>query len=374
MVKRGYISVYVRNHIYGPSCYYRIIQYIDKMSDYRFVVNDGFSDQMFTTNMNLKGSRLQIVYLAYAYWAICIKRLFGFCRDLILKPQIIIIQRETVPRVMPLLLAFLLSRLASSSKIIWDFDDYIIHTEISETERKILEEKSDKIIVTNEYLKSTVDKEFAHKVILMPTTDKTLSDASINEATEVRIQLYHSVVNCVWIGIPGNLRFLLSVFPYIEQAGKELRKNGKSLVLKVITSKDFCVNSDYVKIESIRWSREAVKRELFESHIGIMPLTDNDYTRGKGGFKLIQYMSAAIPVIASPVGYNNEVVKRDYGILADEEMWKDSILNLSSDISKWKTFSKRAYEEYKSRYDYNSNFLVWKELIDSAYGYGERDD
>ena len=59
-------------------------------------------------------------------------------------------------------------------------------------------------------------------------------------------------------------------------------------------------------------------KEIISAHIGIMPLPDNDFTRGKGGFKLIQYMSTAMPVIASAVGFNKQIVTKDFGYLVYE--------------------------------------------------------
>jgi glycosyltransferase involved in cell wall biosynthesis len=56
------------------------------------------------------------------------------------------------------------------------------------------------------------------------------------------------------------------------------------------------------------WTAEAEKNLLSQMDVGLMPLDDNDWCRGKGGYKLIQYMTAAVAALASAVGANLEIV------------------------------------------------------------------
>lgn len=360
---RKYISVYVRNSQNGPSCYYRIIQYIEKMQEFSFKINNGFSKKIFDRNLKLRGKRFYNFFQIYAYVYICCSRLVCFIRDVINKPPIIIIQRETIPRIISPLHVWLLNKMALNSHIIWDFDDNIFTGEISNIERTILEEKSDCIIVTNQYLKDTIDKAYQEKVYILPTTDKTLREHDIKAAIEKRKEIYPEMINCIWIGVPINLYNLQSVLPFLEQAGKKLRQQGKQLILRVLCSKDFEFQSKYVKIENISWSRNAVVNALYDSHFGIMPLNDNEFTRGKGGFKLIQYMSAALPVIASPVGYNNEIINSTFGFLAEGSSWISSIVCLSEDVNKWSEYCVNAYAEYNKHFNYKSGLKLWRNII-----------
>jgi glycosyltransferase involved in cell wall biosynthesis len=68
--------------------------------------------------------------------------------------------------------------------------------------------------------------------------------------------------------------------------------------------------------------------------IGIMPLPDTPYTRAKAGFKLLQYMAAGIPVVASPIGVNSELVRRsEAGFLADGPIeWESALRTLAGDV------------------------------------------
>ena len=71
-------------------------------------------------------------------------------------------------------------------------------------------------------------------------------------------------------------------------------------------------------IERVPWSAEEEIEALRSADIGIMPLADDPWTRAKCGFKLLQYMAAGLPCIASPVGVNREIVTAECGLLCDE--------------------------------------------------------
>jgi len=81
------------------------------------------------------------------------------------------------------------------------------------------------------------------------------------------------------------------------------------------------------------WSLDTEVADLQNFDIGIMPLPDNEWTRGKGGYKLLQYMAVGIPCIASPVGINMELIRDgENGFLAaTEDQWYEKISLLTRD-------------------------------------------
>jgi glycosyltransferase involved in cell wall biosynthesis len=83
------------------------------------------------------------------------------------------------------------------------------------------------------------------------------------------------------------------------------------------------------------WSEEDEVAALQSLDIGIMPLNDGPFERGKCGYKLIQYMACGLPVVASPVGVNCELVKHGVnGFLADSPQdWRESLTTLCKDAS-----------------------------------------
>jgi glycosyltransferase involved in cell wall biosynthesis len=105
-----------------------------------------------------------------------------------------------------------------------------------------------------------------------------------------------------WIGSPENLIYLDMIRPALVR----LSKRHPALKLRVICS-SFPDWGD-VRIERVPWSSATEAHSLAGAHIGVMPLTDDAWSRGKCAFKLLQYMAAALPCVASPVGANTEAV------------------------------------------------------------------
>jgi glycosyltransferase involved in cell wall biosynthesis len=106
----------------------------------------------------------------------------------------------------------------------------------------------------------------------------------------------------VWIGSPENLVYLEMIRPALAR----LSVRYPTLKLRVICSR--FPEWGEVKVERIAWSTATEAESLAAAHIGVMPLTDDEWARGKCAFKLLQYMAAALPCVASPVGANTEAV------------------------------------------------------------------
>ena len=105
-----------------------------------------------------------------------------------------------------------------------------------------------------------------------------------------------------WIGSPENLVYLEMIRPALER----LTARHPALKMRVICSR--FPDWPGVNIERIVWSSATEAESLAAAHIGVMPLTDDEWSRGKCAFKLLQYMAAALPCVASPIGANVEAV------------------------------------------------------------------
>jgi glycosyltransferase involved in cell wall biosynthesis len=106
----------------------------------------------------------------------------------------------------------------------------------------------------------------------------------------------------VWIGSPENLIYLEMIRPALAR----LTARHRALKVRVICSA-FPAWPE-INVERIAWSAATEAAALAAAHIGIMPLTDDEWSRGKCAFKLLQYMAASLPCVASPVGANSEAV------------------------------------------------------------------
>jgi len=81
------------------------------------------------------------------------------------------------------------------------------------------------------------------------------------------------------------------------------------------------------KVKFVRWDRDTETSALHHMSVGIMPLTDDDWTRGKCSFKMLQYMAVGLPVVVSPVGMNREVLRKGtVGLTAaSEPQWYEAL-------------------------------------------------
>lgn len=132
-----------------------------------------------------------------------------------------------------------------------------------------------------------------------------------------------------WIGTRGNLKYLRMLGPAFEA----LAAQGVQAVLRVVS--DASPEPAAIPVEYVPWRLERESDDLAGFDIGVMPLDDTAWSRGKCGFKLLQYMAAGLPAIASPVGVNRTIVRHgENGLLADTpEEWREALSRLIHDPS-----------------------------------------
>lgn len=134
------------------------------------------------------------------------------------------------------------------------------------------------------------------------------------------------VLTVGWIGSPSTAAYLLAVAPALAalQAVYPLRCVAIGVRPDQIAGTVF---------EAVPWSEQAEVAELQKLDIGIMPLPDEPWERGKCGYKLIQYMACGLPVVASPVGVNRQIVQdgvNGFLVISPNE-WGDALTALIRD-------------------------------------------
>lgn len=362
-------SVYIRNKKEGASCYYRIIQYTNKINNVNYKYNNLMTDKMYRNNLDCKNKYVKKFLQLILYLIMCFRVINFLLHDFFNKPEIIIIQRTTLPRYTPMIIKMLLFFTLKKTYIIWDFDDDIfLSGEISKFESKLLSKNSNKIIVTSEYLMNKLDSSIIYKVILLPTTDGDFQDIDIVEMENARTKDFKDELKMVWVATSSNIPSLVNVITDLDNAAQVIKHNyNKDLILYVVCNSELNYHTDYLCIKNIKWSRKKAREIIIKSHIGIMPLLNNDYSLGKGGFKLIQYMSTGLPVIASNIGFNKKVIDKSCGILINDkensDQWIEALLKMGTDINIWRKYSMSSYKRWLNNFSFQYNLLTWKKLI-----------
>ena len=189
-----------------------------------------------------------------------------------------------------------------------DYDDAIFHNydqHRSSLIRKIFDNKIKKVmrgaaavVAGNRYIADYAREAGAKQVEIIPTV---LDPGKYEQAHQKR----NGRFNIGWIGSPSTSRHL----SVAHSALKELCRNGAVRVM-IIGAQPTDLSD--LPGSAIPWSDETETEDLRSFHVGVMPLPDTEWERGKCGFKLIQYMACGLPVVASPVGVNREIV--DHGV------------------------------------------------------------
>lgn len=131
-----------------------------------------------------------------------------------------------------------------------------------------------------------------------------------------------------WIGSPATARYLAGLGPALAELARK-----RPFVLRTIGAPALALPG--VEVEALPWRLESEVADLQACHIGLMPLDDDAYSRGKCGLKLLQYMAIGIPAVASPVGVNAEIVRDgENGYLAgSDEEWVERLTSLIDDAA-----------------------------------------
>jgi glycosyltransferase involved in cell wall biosynthesis len=150
-----------------------------------------------------------------------------------------------------------------------------------------------------------------------------------------------------WIGTPGNLRHLVSIVPALRRIASE-----RGIRLRVVSTVPFELPG--VRVENVLWSARIEAAAVADFGIGLMPLEDGPAFEGKCGLKLLQYMAAGVPAVASPVGVNAEIVRNgETGLLATtEEEWVAALRRLIGDPELRRRLGAAAREEVRRRWSF----------------------
>ncbi|MBX3205815.1 MAG: glycosyltransferase [Labilithrix sp.] len=150
-----------------------------------------------------------------------------------------------------------------------------------------------------------------------------------------------------WSGSTHTLQHFEHAREPLERLAKEL-----PLVVKVICNKPPERPIDGAENIFVPWSERGEAEAVGAAHVGIMPLPDDDYTRGKCGLKALQFMATGRPVVISPVGMNKELVTTGHnGFLASTtDEWTDALRRLAASPVLRQRLGRAGRETIEARY------------------------
>lgn len=342
--------------IEGASYRYRVHQFLPylKKENISFRVSPFISSQ-FYKYVYKKGFLCRKIF--YTLGAI-LRR--GF--DLLTLPfyDVVFIHVETSP--FPLLLIERIAKIFHKP-IIYDFDDAIfLERENSNSNiRKLLKSHrktsklislSSRVLVCNSYLKDFSKQYIDEKKIKIFSTsvDTQLYQISKKE---------NSTPVIGWIGSHTTYPYLKEMLPLFVELIKT-----HSFVLKIVGAPTL-IHLPAIPIIQKKWSLEDEIKDFLTLDIGIYPLLDTPWAKGKGGFKALQYMAAGVPCCASNVGKNKEIIQSGVnGFLVNTpEEWKSKIITLLESPHLRKKFIQEGKKTVEQHYSLTIQVPKFIEII-----------
>ncbi|MFB6257514.1 MAG: glycosyltransferase family 4 protein [Flavobacteriales bacterium] len=203
---------------------------------------------------------------------------------------------------------------------------------------------ADLVITGNPYLAEHAER-FNPHVRIIPTT--------IDTSYHKKLALEQDDKVCIgWTGSPTTIPHFELALPVLR---KIKEKYGEQVRFKVIGDADY--RNEELEIQGIAWEKQREIEDLSDIDIGIMPLPDTEWAKGKCGLKALQYMALEIPPVVSPIGVNREIVKDGVnGFLAWEaDTWFRSLERLIENPSLRQELGRVARETVRSHYSVEAN-------------------
>lgn len=265
----------------------------------------------------------------------------------------VFVHREAEPLGLPIF-EWVITKVAGK-KMIFDFDDAIWLRNLSSGNPLVYYVKryanannasswAYKVSAGNRYLADHASK-FNSNVVVNPTTIDT-----VRHHNEVRRFDDMELPVIGWTGTHSTIQYLDLLIPILKELENEFK-------FKFVVIADRKPDFELDCLEFVKWNKDTEISDLLKMHVGLMPLKDDDWAKGKCGFKALQYMALGIPAIVSPVGVNTEIVDHGVnGFICDQhDEWLQTLRKVLSDPSVLAAMSNAARAKIEDHYSVKSN-------------------
>ena len=213
----------------------------------------------------------------------------------------------------------------------------------------------DRVVAGNKYLADLFSGAGAPATTVLPTVVDPARYVVKEHADTATPRL-------VWIGSRSTLGYVRGAVPALALAAA--RVPGLSL----LTIADQTLTGAPFPVEHVAWSADTEAASLARGDVGVAPTPTDPWTLGKCGFKIVQYMAAGLPVVASPVGANAElVVEGETGFLPKtDEAWAEAIARLAGDVGLRRRMGRAGRRRAEAELSVERAADVWAGLLKLA--------
>jgi glycosyltransferase involved in cell wall biosynthesis len=334
----------------GPSSRVRVFEWLDRTSAHRVLSS-------YISHHNSSPSHIARHPAAVLTAE---RRLRGMASE---RPQRLLLHREASP----LSRGAVERRLLSNSRFaVYDFDDALgwdwgaggLYRRLAPKAPKALiaVKHADRVIAGNPVLADWASQH-NRDVIVIPSC---VAPDSYRQKTDYQV---HDPPRLGWIGSADNEVYLRLVAPALRELH---RRTGARLTL--IGTNRATLGDLESLIDRVPWSEAIQYAALAEFDVGLAPLPDELYTRGKCGYKLLQYAAAGTPFVATPIGVNRQILSQlGMPAAADDGEWVDSVLDLlTRSAGARATIGRRARELTQLHYSYDAWLSRWEDAVGIA--------
>ncbi len=200
-------------------------------------------------------------------------------------------------------------------------------------------------------------RRYNNNVIILPSVVDTLEYRPLGFP---QLNSFRQTFTVGWIGSP-------STAPYLQLLVDPLQQLARECTVRLLVVGGPAPSIQGVEVVTLPWSLEQEVALIHQFDVGVMPLPDSPWTRGKCAYKLIQCMACGVPVVGSRVGANVDAVPPDCGFLADSsQQWLDAFRQLFGDVTLRQQMGLAARHWVEQHYSLRSALPVFSEVIHRA--------